>query len=73
LKDFGPLQIFLAGLLLYQKKISNDKSGLKKLIMNIYVAPTCDKWFKDLVQSILIKYGINIEVIQSSLDDDPVY
>jgi len=43
------------------------------LIENIYLAPTSPKWLFDLVESVTEKYGLNKDVLQSSLDDKPVY
>lgn len=42
---------------------------LNNLIDSIYVAPTSPMWFKETVESVLKKYGVNKPVIQSSLYD----
>lgn len=52
----------------YGGKVSCD---LNQLIESIYIAPTSPGWFKDTVESVLKKYGINKPVIQSSLYDGP--
>ena len=46
---------------------------LDVLIENIYLAPTSPKWLFDLVESVTEKYRLNKDVLQSSLDDKPVY
>jgi len=46
---------------------------LNKLIENIYVAPTSSTWFKELVTKVSEKYGINKNVIRSSLDNEPFF
>lgn len=45
---------------------------LDKLIEKIYISPKTEKWFHNLVQSIVNKYEINKEVIKSSLGDVPM-
>jgi hypothetical protein len=42
---------------------------LDALIEKIYVSPTAEDWFYDLVKSVSLKYGIEKEVLQSSLAD----
>jgi hypothetical protein len=62
------------------KKPENDlaSSGiyipidLDILIEKIYISPTSEKWFKDLVESIVKKYKLKIVVKQSDLSKDPV-
>jgi len=46
---------------------------LGTLIDKIYLAPTSAKWLFELVESVTRKYGLDKEVLQSSLDDVPVY
>lgn len=43
------------------------------LIERIYVAPTCPDWLFELVRSVANKYGLDKEVLRSSLDEVPVY
>lgn len=43
------------------------------LFDKIYLAPTCPKWLFDLVKALTKKFELNKEVLQSSLDDVPVY
>lgn len=47
--------------------------NLDKLIQNIYVAPNSPKWLFDLVVSITKKYNLNKPMLQSGLDEKPVY
>lgn len=47
--------------------------NLDILIEKIFVSPTAPKWFTDLITSIVDKYNLKKEVIQSSLANDPVY
>lgn len=42
---------------------------LSKLIDGVYVAPNAAKWFRDLVGSVTRKYGLDLPVHQSSLDE----
>lgn len=46
---------------------------IESLIKNIYVAPTAPEWFLILVKSIIVRYSLTIEVMKSSLEDDPVF
>jgi hypothetical protein len=43
------------------------------LIENVYVAPTSPSWIKPLIKSVLEKYGLKRDPIQSSLADGPVW
>lgn len=46
---------------------------IETLISKIFVSPLAPAWFKDVVVSMLKLYGLEIEVVQSSLSEDPVY
>jgi len=46
---------------------------LSVLIERLYLAPTSPKWLLELVRSVTRKYGLDKDVIQSSLDGTPVY
>lgn len=46
---------------------------LEILLEKIFVSPTAPKWFTDVVNSIMSKYNLKKEVIQSSLTGGPVY
>lgn len=60
-----------------KSKIDFDKHGiyikvdLDKLIENIYTSPNAEKWFPDLVQSIVNKYKLNRKVKKSPIGDFP--
>lgn len=41
--------------------------NLEYLITEIVVAPFADSWFKDLVQQIVDKYGLNLKITKSEL------
>lgn len=47
--------------------------NLEQLIENIYVSPTSQAWFKDLVVTLLKRYELEDLVRQSSLNDKPVF
>ena len=42
-------------------------SELDILIENIYVSPSAEKWFKEVVESLVSKYGLSKNVIKSDL------
>jgi hypothetical protein len=46
---------------------------LEKLIDKVYVAPTAPSWFKETVEQTIQKFDFKFPVIQSSLDDSPVW
>jgi hypothetical protein len=45
---------------------------LDKVIECIYVSHTCENWFKELVESVLDKYGLKKEVRASELGRVPL-
>jgi hypothetical protein len=47
------------------------KCKLVTLIEQVYVAPTETPWFVPIVKDVLVKYGINAEVVQSGLNLKP--
>lgn len=47
--------------------------SLKILIEKIYVSPTAEDWFFELVESITKKYDLKTEVIRSNLYEGPLY
>jgi hypothetical protein len=59
--------------------IENTEAGravqveLVELIEKIYIAPTAASWFRDVVKSITAKYGIDLPVVQSALDQKPEF
>lgn len=48
-------------------------SYIESLIESVYVAPESPLWFRDLVKSVTKKYGLEVNVINSRLDEIPVY
>ena len=46
---------------------------LDRLISRIFVSPTCDSWFCDLVQKTTTRYGLSKNVLQSDMNATPVY
>jgi hypothetical protein len=47
---------------------------LQTLLQNVYISPKSGRWFKELVESILRKYGlVDLRVHHTNLDDDPIY
>ena len=48
--------------------------NLNALIERIYVSPTAEDWFYELVQSVVRKYGLDVNsVLRSNLADDPIF
>lgn len=47
--------------------------NLETLIDKIYLAPTSPKWLFELVKAVTSRYKLDKEVLQSTLDDVPVY
>ena len=43
------------------------------LVEKLFVSPTAPEWFSDLVTSVVNKYGLKMEVIQSSLAGSPIF
>jgi hypothetical protein len=43
------------------------------LVERVYVSPTAPAWFRELVGSVVTRYGLDKEVVRSELGDDPVY
>lgn len=48
-------------------------ANLDTLIERVYIAPTAQLWFKELVKSIMEKYEVKLTLLQSNLDADPIY
>jgi len=51
----------------------NVDVDLEKLIQKVYVSPDSGIWFCDLIVDVLARYGFEIEVSQSSINDSPLY
>lgn len=49
------------------------KVDIDELIEKIYVAPNSLKWFSELVKTAIKRYGYNIEVIHSQLNNSPMF
>lgn len=47
--------------------------NLDMLIENVYVAPTAQDWFYNLVTSIMKRYDLKKGLVRSDLASDPVY
>jgi hypothetical protein len=43
------------------------------LVERIFVSPEGQRWFSDLVKSVVNNYNLSKEVVQSSLDSSPVF
>jgi hypothetical protein len=48
-------------------------TALSRLIEKVYVAPDAAEWFRDLVERLVNRYGLDKPVIQSSLAEDPIF
>lgn len=47
--------------------------NINNLIENIYVAPSSPDWFKQVVENVMRKYGLEKDLLKSSLDDVPLF
>lgn len=54
-------------------KIMKLKVDLNILIEKIYVSPTSEDWFMDIIKSIVGKYDLNKEVKKSDIINDPIF
>ena len=63
----------------YNQRESNPSSGkqitinLENLVEKVYVAPTSQVWFAELVENITKKYDFKVAVTTSSLDEKPIF
>lgn len=46
---------------------------LSQLVDRVFVSPSSPEWFRALVVDVLKRYDLDVEVHQSSLDDEPFY
>jgi hypothetical protein len=46
---------------------------LPTLIERVYVAPQSSDWLLELVESLVVKYELEVPVVRSTLGTDPVY
>lgn len=44
---------------------------LSRLIHEVRISPLAPVWFSDLVQSIAVKFNVNVAIVNSSLSDSP--
>ncbi len=65
MKEFGQAQIFLAGRLCYQIKISNDKSGIKDLGTETIAGKDCKKFSAEFGGSPIVSWTWNNILIKS--------
>lgn len=49
------------------------KMNLDRLIKKIFVSPASPSYFSELIERILLRYNLDKEVIQSSLDEEPFF
>ncbi|CAE6734446.1 hypothetical protein [Candidatus Nitrotoga fabula] len=47
--------------------------NIESLIEKIYIAPGTPKWFIDLVSAVIKRYSCTFKVVQSKLDEQPVF
>lgn len=47
------------------------KTNLEKLIEDIRIAPKSSDWFKNIVQTLAQKFGLNVIISNSELDEKP--
>jgi len=46
---------------------------IKSLIEKIYVSPNAPDWYFELVQKIVFRYRLEVDVTQSSLSEQPIF
>ncbi len=44
---------------------------LEQLIKSVYISPNSEKWFEELVGSLVKRYNLNADVVQSKLYEFP--
>jgi hypothetical protein len=45
----------------------------EKMVERVFVAPSAPDWFAELVRAVVIRYGYNFDVVQSRLDEQPIF
>lgn len=55
------------------KRGESQLLDLNQLIHNVYVSPTSEDWFKQLIEKTVTRYGLHANVHRSSLVDEPLY
>lgn len=65
--------------LTHRAKLGDESPGTsvriapQVLLRGVYVAPQSPSWLRGLTQNVLARYGIDLEVTQSALDEKPAY
>ena len=49
------------------------KVDLSALIKAVHVAPSSPEWLLNLVKKLVLRYGLDTEVVHSGLDVRPIY
>lgn len=49
------------------------KVDIETLIEQVHIAPNAPKWFAELVDNVIKRYGYKFEIIQSQLNNDPLF
>ena len=47
--------------------------NLEILLEQVVIAPDSPKWFMDLVKSVSKRYNVEVPILQSNLEDDPLF
>lgn len=78
-ESFAHEHEFRALVVVKDLKKANELGGiqvpadLNTLIERIYIAPNTRPWFTDLIKSVTQKYQVDVDVIRSDLDKDPIF
>jgi len=56
----------------FKKPGEHIRVDLSKLIASIHLAPGCPMWIEQLVKSVLTHYDLDVPVLRSKLDEEPV-
>lgn len=51
----------------------NVNVDIDKLIQSVRIAPSAPEWFSELVESVVERYDVDIDIEKSDLDEDPVF
>ena len=46
---------------------------VRQLVLRVRLSPVAEHWYREVVQSVIAKYGRDVEVVQSDLTGEPVY
>lgn len=47
--------------------------AIEKMVERVFVAPSAPEWFAELVSAVVNRYGYGFQVVQSKLDEQPVF